>query len=151
MDAYLTAIVVPIYLQAVLLTGLSYVLILAFVRVEMAKSGEDAWALVGTSLWLIGGLLTVVAVGGSLFAPGLSTDKAKLAEMLVILMFFVPLTGLGSLTKGIQNARNRFFWSATFTAIERGLVEKAEYGFRLTLATAVLALAIVSSGLLKNY
>jgi putative peptidoglycan lipid II flippase len=126
MDAFLTALVVPLYLQAVLLTGLEFVFIPAFVQEETAGREDDAWALVGTFLWLTGGILAVVAVGGSLFArgivalsaPGLSPAKASLAaRMLAILMFSVPLTGLGSLTRGIQNARNRFFWPAVATAI----------------------------------
>lgn len=126
MDAFLTALVVPLYLQAVLLSGLSFVLIPAFVQDEVEGREDDAWALVGTFLWLTGGILAVVAIGGSLFAqriivlsaPGLSPGKADLAaRMLAILMFSVPLTGLGSLTQGIQNARNRFFWPTAATAV----------------------------------
>lgn len=126
MDAFLTALVVPLYLRAVLLAGLSFVLIPAFVREETVGCEEDAWALVGTFFWLTGGLLTLAAVGGSLFAqriialsaPGLSPSKADLAaRMLAVLLFSVPLTGLGSLTRGIQNARNRFFWPAVAAAI----------------------------------
>ena len=126
MDAYLTAFVIPIYLRTVLLTGLSYVLVPAFIQLETAEREDDAWALVGTFFWLTGGLLTVIAIGGSLFAadiialaaPGLSPGKADLAaRMLAVLMFSVPLAGLGSLTRGIQNARNHFFWPATSTGI----------------------------------
>ncbi len=126
MDAYLTAFVIPIYLRTVLLTGLSYVIIPAFVQLQTAEREDDAWALVGTFFWLIGGLLAVVAIGGSLFsqslialfAPGLNPGKADLAaRMLAVLMFSVPLAGLGSLTRGIQNARNHFFWPVTSTAI----------------------------------
>jgi putative peptidoglycan lipid II flippase len=126
MDAFLTAQVVPLYLEAVLLAGLPFVFIPAFVQAQMVGDEDDAWALVGTFFWLTFGFLTVVAVAGSLLAsrviavsaPGLSVEKADLAaRMLSILMLSVPLTGLGGLTKGIQNARNRFFWPATGSAI----------------------------------
>jgi putative peptidoglycan lipid II flippase len=126
MDAYLTALVVPTYLQAVLLAGLPFVLIPAFVREDSAGSEGDAWSLAGTFFWLTAGLLTLVAVGGSLLAsqilalsaPGLSPGKADLAaQMLSVLMFVVPLTGLGSLTMGVQNARGRFFWPSVATGL----------------------------------
>lgn len=125
-DAYLTAVVAPSYLQAVLLAGLSFVLIPAFVQMDSEGNEKDAWALVGTSFWVIGGLLTVLAVGGSLlaeemialFAPGLDAAKADLAaRMLAVLMFSLPLTGLGNLTRGIQNTRGHFFWPAMSTGI----------------------------------
>lgn len=126
MDAFLTALVVPLYLQSVLLAGLPFVLIPAFVQEETAGNEDQAWALAGTFFWLTAGVLTVAAVGVSLFshriimlsAPGLSPDKSHLAtRMLAILIFAVPLTGLASLTKGIQNARDRFFWPAASTAV----------------------------------
>lgn len=126
MDAYLTALVVPGYLQAVLLAGLPFVFIPAFVREQTAGSEETAWSLAGTFFWLTAGLLTLVALLGAisadsiiaLTAPGLSTAKADLsARMLAVLMWSVPLTGLGSLTTGIQNARNRFLWPAAAGAV----------------------------------
>ncbi|MFC2036525.1 murein biosynthesis integral membrane protein MurJ [Chloroflexota bacterium] len=126
MDAYLTALVVPTYIQAVLLAGLPFVFIPAFVQTETTGDDEEAWALAGTVFWLVTGTLLVVAVGGSLLAeeiialsaPGLSPEKAELsASMLAVLMFAVPFTGLGSLTRGIQNARNRFFWPASGVAL----------------------------------
>jgi putative peptidoglycan lipid II flippase len=126
MDAYLTALVVPTYLQAVLLSGLPFVFIPAFVRAEEGKGEEEAWSLVGTFFWLIAGVFAVVAVGGALLAPwiialsapGLSPEKADLsARMLTILMFAVPLSGLRTLTRGIQNARNRFFLPAMAGAL----------------------------------
>jgi putative peptidoglycan lipid II flippase len=52
MDAYLTAMVVPLYLQAVLLSGLSFVFIPAFVNEEAKGNDENAWALAGTFFWL---------------------------------------------------------------------------------------------------
>jgi putative peptidoglycan lipid II flippase len=125
MDAFFTALVVPLYLQAVLLGGLSFVFIPAFVREESSGNDDDAWSLVGTFIWLIGGILMVVAVVGSLFAghiiqttaPELPADKANLATgMLRIMIFSVPLMGLGSLTQGVQNARNSFFWPSVATA-----------------------------------
>lgn len=126
MDAYLTALVVPLYLQSVLLAGLPWVLIPAFVREEATGSEDQAWALAGTFFWLTAGLLTLAAVCGSLLshriimlsAPGLSPSKSQVAtEMLAILVFAVPVTGLASLTRGIQNARNRFFWPAASSAV----------------------------------
>lgn len=126
MDAFLTALVVPLYIQSVLLAGLPFVLIPAFVREETAGNEDQAWALAGTFFWVTAGVLTVAAVGISLFshriimlsAPGLSPDKSDLAtRILGILIFVVPLTGLASLTRGIQNARDRFFWPAASSAV----------------------------------
>lgn len=120
-DAYLTAMGVPLYLEAVLLTGIPVVLIPAFVREQEAGREGAAWALAGTFFWLSAGVLTAVALVGAAFAPsivaltapGLNPAKAELtAQMLAVLMFSVPLTGLGTLTQGVQNARNRFFWPA---------------------------------------
>lgn len=125
MDAFFTALVVPVYLQAVLLGGLSFVFIPAFVREESSGNDDDAWSLVGTFIWLIGGILTAIAVVGAFFAgeiiqttaPELPADKANLATaMLRIMIFSVPLMGLGSLTQGVQNARNSFFWPSVATA-----------------------------------
>jgi putative peptidoglycan lipid II flippase len=119
MDAYLTAQVIPVYIQAVLLTGLPFVFVPAFVEASEAGSEEDAWAMAGTFFWLLGGGLLVVSLAVSLLAPsiialsapGLSPAKAELsARMLSVLAFAVPFTGLGSLTSGIQNARDRFFF-----------------------------------------
>lgn len=126
MDAFLTALGVPLYLQAVLLAGLPFVFVPVFVQEKMAGREDDAWALAGTFFWLTGGILAVVAIGGSLFAreiidlsaPGLSLAKADLAaRMLAVLMFTVPLTGLGTLTQGIQHCRDRFFWPAVAPAV----------------------------------
>ena len=126
MDAYLTAIVVPSYLQAVLLGGLSFVFIPAFVRASIEDEEQNAWNLVGTFFWLILGILALIAIVGSLLpgeilglsAPGLSSAKSSLAKnMLRIMMFSVPFSGLATLTGGIQNARNRFFWPAFAPAL----------------------------------
>lgn len=125
-DAFLTVLVVPAYLEAVLLTGLSFVVIPAFVQEETRRCEEDAWALAGTFFWLTGCILALVAVGGSLVAPGiialsapgLSSSKAHLAvKMLTIIMLSLPLNGLGNLTRGIQNARGSFFWPSVATAL----------------------------------
>jgi putative peptidoglycan lipid II flippase len=126
MDAYLTAMVVPLYLQAVLLSGLSFVFIPAFVNEEAKGNDENAWALAGTFFWLTSGLLTIFAIVGflyantviSLTAPGFSPEKAAMAtKMLAVMMFTVPLAGISSLTAGIENIRNSFFWPAAATAI----------------------------------
>jgi putative peptidoglycan lipid II flippase len=126
MDAFLTALVVPVYFQAVLLSGLPFVFIPAFVEAETVRDDNQAWALAGTFFCLTAVILASVAVGGSLFAhriiaisaPGLSPEKSHLAaQMLSVLMFVVPFTGLGTLTRGIQNARNRFFWPAVAPAV----------------------------------
>ncbi len=126
MDAFLTALVVPGYLGGVLLSGLSFVFIPAFVEDHASGREDDAWALVGTFFWLITVILIALAVFGALFAnqilaisaPGLSPEKAQLsAAMLVILMFSVLPSGLDSLTSGIQNARGDFFWPAASGAV----------------------------------
>jgi putative peptidoglycan lipid II flippase len=119
MDAYLTAMVIPAYLAAVLTTGLSFVLIPAFVSEEVKGDAESAWALVGTCFWVTVAALLAAAIAVSLFAtnlitvtaPGFRQEKAELAaNMLSVMAFTVPFAGLGSLASGIQNARNKFFW-----------------------------------------
>lgn len=126
MDAFLTALVVPVYLEAALLAGLPFVFIPTFVQDTVSEREDDAWALTGTFVWLTGGVLVLVAIAGSvsargiieLTAPGLSPAKAELAaRMLAILMLAAPPTGLGTLTAGVQNARNHFFWPAVAAAI----------------------------------
>lgn len=126
MDAYLTALVVPLYLQSILLTGLSFVFIPAFVQDSIDGRKDDAWRLAGTFFWLVSGILAFISILGSflapeiisLTAPGLRAPKAELAQqMLTILSFSVPLIGLASLCEGIQNARGRFFWPALAPAI----------------------------------
>jgi putative peptidoglycan lipid II flippase len=119
MDAYLTALVIPAYFHLVLVSGLSFVFIPAFVREETSGKEQDAWALVGTFFWIMTIVVFIIAVTGALFstqiialsAPGFDQKKSALAaRMLTVLMFTIPFTGLGSFTIGIQNARNRFFW-----------------------------------------
>jgi putative peptidoglycan lipid II flippase len=121
MDSFLTALVIPSYIDAVLLSGLSFVFIPAFVREETRGNKDAAWELVGTFFWIVTGILIIVAIAGSFFskdiisltAPGFSPKKSELAaRMLSILMFSVPFNGLSSYTTGIQNARNSFFWPA---------------------------------------
>jgi putative peptidoglycan lipid II flippase len=121
MDAFLTAVAVPVYFQTVLITGLSFVFVPAFIENRTQGKEDEAWALAGTFIWITVSILMVLATAVSVFAPqitaliapGLTSDKASLAaNMLSILIFAVPLTGLGSLTVGVQNARNRFFWPA---------------------------------------
>lgn len=122
MDAYLTALVIPIYIQAVLLSGLSFVFIPAFIEARTSGKEDEAWSLAGTIFWLIGGIFILLAIAGSFFsstiisitAPGLDPYKADLAaRMLRIIIFTIPLSGFAVLTSGIENARNRFFWPAT--------------------------------------
>jgi putative peptidoglycan lipid II flippase len=126
MDAYLTAMVVPSYFQIIFYSSLSFVFVPAFIEAE-AKHGEaDAWALVGTFFWLTAMVLFLLSILGSLFstaiihalAPGFQGEKAVLAsQMLAILFFTTPFVGLSTLTMGIQNARNRFFWPSFAPAL----------------------------------
>jgi putative peptidoglycan lipid II flippase len=126
MDAYFTAMVIPTYLQVVLLGGMSFVFVPTFIREEEAGSSEHAWALAGTFFWLTGGILLLIALVGSLFArqiidlsaPGMPPDKAELtANMLRVLIFIVPMTGLAGLTEGIQHTRNDFLRPAVAPAL----------------------------------
>lgn len=126
MDAFLTALAVPVYLEAVLLGGLSFVIIPAFIKRRMQNREDEAWALVGTFFWLTLGVMSLVAIVGSLAAqgiirlsaPGLNPAKSDLAAgLLAILMISVPFTGAATFTAGIQNARNRFFSPAVAPAI----------------------------------
>lgn len=126
MDAYLTALVIPTYFQIVLFWNLSFVLIPAFIEAEEKQKKEDAWALVGSFCWLTVLVLLVIALMGSFFAdaiigataPGFEGEKAALAaRMFQVLIFSTPFTGLSTLTVGIQNARNRFFWPSFAPAV----------------------------------
>lgn len=126
LDAFLTALVVPIYLQAVLLSGLTFVLIPAFVQEETEGRKGDAWALTGTFFWLTAGILTIITILAVVFsettigiiAPGLDRLKAELAtSMLVVIMLSLPFSGIGTLTAGVQNAQNKFFWPAIAAAL----------------------------------
>ncbi|MCB0133243.1 MAG: hypothetical protein KDD78_20410, partial [Caldilineaceae bacterium] len=121
MDAYLTALAVPIYAQAVLLAGLSFAFIPTYIQSMEEGDEEGACRLIGTFFWLIGGVLLLVSLAVSFFAapiidliaPGLTPDKAQLAAaMLSVLAFSVVLNGYAVYTTGIQNARNQFFWPA---------------------------------------
>ena len=119
MDAFVTALVIPTFLAYLLIGPLSFVLIPAFIREETRGSGEEAWALVGTFFWITAAVLGVMAIAGALFpehiigltAPGFGPEKSRLASrMLTVLMFTVPLIGIGSLMRGLQSARGHFFW-----------------------------------------
>jgi putative peptidoglycan lipid II flippase len=119
MDVYMTALVIPAYLQAIFLTGLSFVFIPAFVREETKGNEDAAWELVGTFFWITTGILIAIAIAGSLLAkeiisltaPGFNPEKSILAaRMLSVLMLSIPFAGLSIYTIGIQNARNSFFW-----------------------------------------
>ena len=157
MDAFTTAWVVPAYLQAVLLSGLAFVLIPAFVREKAEGREEEAWALAGTFFWITLGVLTLLAVWVAfsaptvvaLTAPGLSSDKAQLtSKMLFVLMFSIPIAGLGNLASGVQNACGSFFWPTmgpilcSFANIAVILLGRAVLG-PMTLAWAGLASALI--------
>jgi putative peptidoglycan lipid II flippase len=126
MDAYLTALVIPVYFQIIFYSSLSFVFIPAFIEAETKKGDEDAWALVGSFFWITTFILFFIAIIGSLYsasiinmiAPGFQEGKSALAsQMLSILFFTTPFVGLGTLTVGIQNARNRFFWPSFAPAV----------------------------------
>jgi putative peptidoglycan lipid II flippase len=119
MDAYLTAIVIPSYLQIVFFSSLSFVVIPAFIEAKAKNQDEDAWGLVGTFFWITLIVLSLIAVLGSVFSqplirlvvPGFQSTKSALAsQMLAISIFTMPFIGLSTLTTAIQNARHRFFW-----------------------------------------
>ena len=121
MDAFFSAVVVPAYLEGVLLTGLSFVFIPAFVRAEESDHHEEAWGLAGTFFWITAFVFSTIGIVGALgsdwviglTAPGLDPDKSELAaNMLAVLMLALPIQSLGSLTQGIQHARHRFFGPA---------------------------------------
>ena len=118
MDTYLTAVVVPAYLTAVLLAGLSFVFVPAFIEGVQTGREDDAWALVGTFFWMILATLTAVAVAVAfgatsiirLIAPGMDPLQAQVAsKMLSIMVFAVPLSGLGMLSMSILTAQKKFF------------------------------------------
>jgi putative peptidoglycan lipid II flippase len=126
MDAYLTAMVIPTYFNLVFISSLSFVLVPAFIEAQTGEDKDDAWSLVGTFFWLTLTVLTIISIIGavlskqiiSVTAPGFQGEKAELASrMLSVLMFSTLFSGLGNLTLGIQNARNRFFLPSVAPAI----------------------------------
>jgi putative peptidoglycan lipid II flippase len=126
MDAFFTSLTIPLYLQIVLLGGLPFVVIPAFIREESSGHENEAWSLTGTMIYVTLAVLMVSACLGAIFsrqiidlsAPGFGEQKAKLAsQMLTLLMFTVPFSGLGTFTSGVENVRGRFFWPAAATAI----------------------------------
>lgn len=126
MDAFFTALTIPLYMQIVLLGGLPFVVIPAFIQEENNGRKDDAWSLTGTMLWITSIALFIIAVLGSIFstklimlsAPGFGAEKTLVSsQMLSIMMFTVPLLGIGSFTSGVENARGSFFIPAIATAI----------------------------------
>jgi putative peptidoglycan lipid II flippase len=126
MDAFFTSLTIPLYLQIVLLGGLPFVVIPAFIREESSGHENEAWGLTGTMIYITIIVLTIAACLGAILsrqiidlsAPGFGESKAKLAsQMLTLLMFTVPFSGLGTFTSGVENVRNHFFWPAAATAI----------------------------------
>lgn len=126
MDAFLTAMTVPAYLQAVLLVSLSYVVIPIFVEQISSGQDEEAWALVGTIFWILGALLIPITIAISFFAPAvigvlapdLTADKAALAsQMLSVMVFVLPISAFTVFSASIQNAQNQFFWPSARTAL----------------------------------
>jgi putative peptidoglycan lipid II flippase len=125
MDAYLTAMVIPTYLEMVFYSSLAFVLVPAFIEAENKREEDQAWSLVGTFFWLTVIVLLGASIIGAVFsrqiisttAPGFQYEKAELAaQMLSVLMFSTPLLGLFVLSVGIQNARQRFFWPSVSPA-----------------------------------
>ena len=159
MDAFLTALAVPLYLEAILVGGLSFVFIPIFIEERSNGREDDAWALVGTLLWLTIGLLLALAIGlmfsvpsvTSLLASGVSAEKAVMVQsMMGIMVLSIPFSGIGSLTVGVENARNRFFMPAAATAVgsmANALVLVVLYPYlgALALAWAYLASVVVRS------
>jgi putative peptidoglycan lipid II flippase len=148
MDAFMTALVVPAYFEAVLLAGLSFVLIPAFVRERESGQEADAWSLAGTFFWMTCGILLTIAVFGTFYAgriiaisaPGLDPAKSNLAaHMLAVMMAALPLHAAASLTTGIQNARNRFFGPAVAPAL--GALGNVAVVLALYPTTGAIALA----------
>ena len=106
--------------------GLPFVVIPAFDSEESSGHENEAWSLTGTMIYITVAVLMITACAGAIFsrqiielsAPGFAESKAKLAsQMLTLLMFTVPFSGLGTFTSGVENVRGRFFWPAAATAI----------------------------------
>jgi putative peptidoglycan lipid II flippase len=126
MDAFFTALTIPLYLQIVLLGGLPFVVIPAFIHEQSSGHEDDAWSLTGTMIYITSGILIITACLGVVFsrqiidlcAPGFAEPKANLAsQMLAVLMFTIPFTGLGTFTSGVENVRGHYFWPAAATAV----------------------------------
>ncbi|MDI6809236.1 MAG: lipid II flippase MurJ [Candidatus Eisenbacteria bacterium] len=155
MDAFLAAFVIPAYIQALFLTGLPFVLLPAFIREREGGRDEDAWALIGTFVRILGPGMTVLAIAGSIAAPiiirisapGLSSSSAEMAaRMLAVLMFNVPLVTLSSISTGVQNARGRFLWPAAAPALgSLANIAVVVAGYRTIGATALAYGALASS------
>lgn len=125
-DAFITASAIPGYLQAVLINALSFVFVPAFIRAQTRGDQDDAWALTGTTMCLVGSVLTLLSIAGALSAnllvaataPGLTVQKAQLtSNMLAIMMITVPTMGMYALSAGVQNARGKFFSPAVAPAV----------------------------------
>jgi putative peptidoglycan lipid II flippase len=125
-DAYFTALIVPLYLQLVLLGGLTFVIVPLFVQEQTQDHEENSWSLAGTVFWLALFVLAGVALLGSigaptiiqLLAPGFAPEKSDLAaQMLVVLIFTLPFVGISYLTSSIQNVQNFWFWPAAAAAV----------------------------------
>ncbi len=159
MDAFLTAAIVPLYLQLVLLGGLPFVIIPAFVNEETRGNDQDAWALANTFLQVTLVVFSILAVIGclssvriiNLLAPGFNPLKSDLAaQMLAVMMFSVPFMGAAYLTSGIQNVQNSWFWPAAASAVGSGgnllilILFHGHYG-AMTLAWGSLAAAILQA------
>ena len=154
MDAFLTALTIPIYLDAVLLSSLSFVFIPIFVEYTADGREEEAWALVGTFFWLLG--ITLVVLSGiisffapqliGLIAPGLAPDKAaQSAQMLAAVIWALPFTGYAIFTTGVQNARDSFFWPAARSAVNSLANLAVMLIFFHTLGTMTLVWAYIAS------
>lgn len=126
MDAYFTATIIPYYLQIVMLSGIPFVVIPAFIQKESEGKEEEAWSLAGEFLKISTIVMIVISIIGMIFssqiitliAPGFGDEKSRLAsQMLMVLMFTVPFSSIATLTSGLENIRKRFFWPATATAL----------------------------------
>ena len=126
MDAFMSAFVIPSYLQGLLFIGLPFVLVPLFTRERTLGSAGNAWGIVGTLFGLVAGVTLIISICGTLFAekivtvsaPGLSPDNLSLAaSMLRILAFCLPAAALGTLASGVQNARGSFLWPALAQAV----------------------------------
>ncbi|UCG57945.1 MAG: hypothetical protein JSU70_00285 [Phycisphaerales bacterium] len=126
MDAWFTSAAIPTYLSAVLLSGLSFVLIPALVRHQEKQDRDRAGSLILTFLAVSFVISTTVAIAvGScsqiiirFVAPGLDALSAgQAADLLRIQILAFPLMTTASIAMGSGNAYRLFFLPACSVAI----------------------------------
>lgn len=156
-DAYLAALTLPAYLTSVLLGGLSFVFIPAFITYRSRGDEVLAWRVASNVIVIYGVVLGVMTLLGALASeavlrltvPGLPGPTLALsAKLAVILWPTVLLGGLAALLTGLHHAHDRFGWPA-LTPVAGGAVALCTIAAFGGHGIVVLPLAMLASGLVQ--